>query len=161
MVSRQVDRSIYGSSILGTMIVAAIGDLSSSLWNAGVSIMNGLLDGLKKRLEHRHRLVVGTKSRRLERSGRRDKRCCISRDSGSCPASSRGLDEGWDDVTRQLSGYVPSITGGGSLAGAGVGAAPIIRSSRGTRQMERSSADAQAGGQFARSFAPEFDMRRS
>lgn len=72
---------------------------------------------------------------------------------------SRGLDEGWDDVTRQLSGYVPTINGGGSLAGNGIGGTVINHNYYVTpQQLVDLMTNAKAGGDFARQFGPELAM---
>lgn len=149
---------------LGSMISGAVGNLGSILWNAGSSIMSGLWDGMKSGWGNITSWLSGLNPADFKGPEQRDKKMLYKPGIWIMQGLSRGMDEGWDDVTRHLSSYNPAIGAAShtSFAASAAGGAgqviQIITLEPG--KWQEFLADAEAGGTFARQFAPELSMRR-
>lgn len=93
------------------MILGAIGDLGGLLWNAGSSIIDGLLGGLKAAWDG----VTGwfaeitSSIPNLKGPAPVDAKLLIDNGKLIMQGLGRGLDDGWSGIEQQLKGYTNSI----------------------------------------------------
>ena len=93
------------------MILGALGDLGGLLWDAGSSIIDGLLGGLKAAWGGVTGWFADITSSIPDLKGPApvDARLLIDNGKLIMQGLGRGLDDGWSDIENQLSGYTNSI----------------------------------------------------
>lgn len=139
--------------------VNAVGSLGRVLYNAGASLIQGLIDGISSKIE-------SLKSKLGEITGlipnwkgpaSRDAKLLFSNGVLIMGGLGRGLDHGWDGVTRQLSGYTSELGSdfGSDMSGSGSGGnqpqvIQIITLEPG--KWKEFLDNAMAGGDFAKNF---------
>jgi hypothetical protein len=143
--------------------VSAVGSLGSTLYNAGTSLIQGLMDGINAMLGPLESLLATITSMIPDIKGppERDAKLLFPAGRLIMGGLSRGLEDGWQDVSRQLSGYVPTVSGvgDGSFAANGTGAGQTIQIiTLEPGKWKEFLENAMAGGTLAREFGPEIAM---
>lgn len=167
MISKWNEASSWLSGLPGRAI-NAVGSLGRVLYNAGASLIQGLIDGISSK-------IGALTSKLSEITGlipdwkgppERDAKLLYGNGLLIMQGLGRGLDSGWDDVARQLSGYTSAI--GGEMGtgfdmsarnGANGGVHHHHYYSVTPEDLRMLIENANAGGSFARQFGGEVAMR--
>ena len=103
---------------LPARILAALGDVSGLLYNAGVSIIQGLLDGLTSKLHEVENLAssIAGKIASLKGPIEADRQLLVPHGQAIIAGLQAGMESGLSGLLGSVSGYAPAI---GGAAGAG------------------------------------------
>jgi hypothetical protein len=143
---------------------SAVGSLGGILKSAGASLIQGLIDGINSKIDDLQGVLSTITGMIPDFKGPPEKDAKLLFGNGVLimQGLGRGLDAGWGDVTRQLSGYTGAIGGSvdtSAISGAGSQSRVIQIVTLEPGKWVEFLANAEAGGEFARQFGPEVAMR--
>jgi hypothetical protein len=159
---RWVIAAAWLSSIPGKA-VNAVGSLAGVLTSAGSSLIGGLISGISSRIGELQDLLGSVTSMIPDWKGppERDRKLLVANGVLIMQGLGEGLDRGWNDITRQLHGYTPSMSGLVDVDGTGAagGVHHHHYYSVTPDDLRNLIENAKAGGTFARQFGAELAMR--